>query len=225
MKQQSEFSKNLLLLGPPGAGKGTQAQRLAKDFSNLIKIDTGSLIREAIKNETDLGIEAKEYVKEGKLIPDSLVIGLILSKLEEIKKQEKHFLLDGFPRNIVQAESLDNLLKDNDLNLDSVIAISLDDDKLVERITGRRNCTNKNCGAVYHSTFSPPKEKDICDLCGSALYQRDDDKKELVQARLSTYNKETAPLISFYQEKNLLNSIDGNQNMNKVYQDILSLLN
>lgn len=214
---------NLLLVGPPGAGKGTQAQWLSESF-DLAKIDTGNLIRQAIKEENALGQEAKKYVSEGKLIPDELVINLILAELKKVKESGKSFLLDGFPRNIAQAEALDKALQEQQLKLDSVISISLDTKKLVERITGRRICTNKACGAVYHTVFSPPKQENICDKCGSALYQRDDDKEELVEARLQTYHKETAPLIAFYQNKKLLHEVDGNQPMEEVSKGIEKIL-
>jgi|694.fasta_scaffold11580_10 adenylate kinase len=212
---EKNAGKNLLLLGPPGAGKGTQAQFLAQKF-NLQKIDTGNLIRGAIKAGTALGIEAKEYVEAGKLIPDNLVIGLILSELKQITDANKNFLLDGFPRNLAQAEALDKALLESNLSLDKVIEITLDSNKLLERITGRRICTNKACGAVYHLEFHPPQKENICDLCGSDLYQRDDDKAELVKSRLETYQRETLPLTEFYLQKGNLIKIDGNNSQEQV---------
>ncbi len=214
---------NLLLLGPPGAGKGTQAQVLAHKY-NLIRLDTGSLIRAAIQSGTDLGLKAKEFVSAGKLIPDTLVINLILNELKKIKEMDRNFLLDGFPRNLAQAEALEQTLKANDCKLDFAVEIKLDFDKLLDRITGRRICTNKACNAVYHLQFSPPKQENICDLCGSFLYQRDDDKAELVKTRLETYQKETLPLTEFYKNKSLLKEINGNQTPEQVSEDIFKVL-
>ncbi len=204
------MSKNTLLIGPPGAGKGTQALYLANKF-NLARIDTGTLIRQAIKENNELGQEAKLFVAEGKLIPDNLVLALIINELKQIQNKKQDFLLDGFPRNLVQADGLEEILKSNDLSLDFVLCLEMDQSKLLKRITGRRICTNKDCNAVYHLEFSVPKKDNICDLCGSILYQRDDDKQELVASRLQTYNQETLPLINFYQEKKLLKKINGDQ--------------
>ncbi|MDX1919681.1 MAG: adenylate kinase [Candidatus Caenarcaniphilales bacterium] len=212
---------NFILLGPPGAGKGTQAQVLAKEL-NLEKIDTGNLIRQAIKEETPLGIEAKKFVTQGKLVTDQLVINLILEEIEKVTKQDKNFLLDGFPRNLAQANALDEALTKKGIMLNKAISIQVDSNKLVERITGRRLCTNKACGAVYHLKFNPPKQENICDLCGSALYQREDDKEELVQSRLNTYNSETSPLIEFYSTKGILEAIDGNKKSEEVSKEIFS---
>lgn len=214
-------SNNFILLGPPGAGKGTQAQVLSKTFE-LEKIDTGSLIRQAIKDETPLGLEAKKFVAQGKLVTDELVINLIIEEIERVSKENKNFLLDGFPRNLIQANALDKALQERNIELNQAISIKLDPNKLVERITGRRICTNKSCGAVYHLQFSPPKENGICDLCGSLLFQREDDKEELVQSRLNTYLSETAPLIDFYKNKGILREVDGNKKPEEVSKEILS---
>ena len=170
------MSKNTLLIGPPGAGKGTQALYLANKF-NLARIDTGTLIRQAIKENNELGQKAKSFVAEGKLIPDDLVLALIVSEIKQAQIKEQDFLLDGFPRNLVQAEGLEEILRANNLSLDFVLCIEVDTNKLLERITGRRICTNKDCNAVYHLKFSAPKKDNICDLCDSQLYQRDDDKQ------------------------------------------------
>ncbi|HEY9886161.1 MAG TPA: adenylate kinase [Vampirovibrionales bacterium] len=219
----SEIAKNLLLVGPPGAGKGTQAALLCEELS-LERIDTGSLIRAAIKEGSPLGIQAKDYVSKGQLVPDELIIGLILDVLQQVKDKGSKFLLDGFPRNLVQAEALASALEEKDLLLDKVIAISVDEGKLVERITGRRICTNKACNAVYHTVFSPSKDGDLCEKCGSATYQRDDDKEELVTARLNTYNRETQPLLTYYQQKGILLNIDGNKAPSEVFKDIKAAL-
>jgi adenylate kinase len=214
---------NILLIGPPGAGKGTQAQWLTENFS-LEKIDTGSLIRQAIKNETEVGKIAKSYVEQGKLIPDETVIKLILGELMKLKEKNINFLLDGFPRNLVQAKALKNALEENNLTLDKVILIDVNFDDLVRRITGRRICTNKSCGAVYHLLFAPPALPDTCDKCSSPLYQRDDDKEQLVKARLETYLQETEPLIGFYENEGILSKLDGNKPMNDVSQNLRQLL-
>jgi adenylate kinase len=214
---------NILLLGPPGAGKGTQAQFLAKQF-NLARIDTGSLIRTAIQTGSELGLKAKEFVGSGKLVPDQLVIDLILSELSKAKEAGQNFLLDGFPRNVAQAEALDVALQQNSLILNNALEVKVDFDKLVERITGRRICTNKACNTVYHLKFSPPKQENICDLCGSPLYQRDDDRAELVKARLETYQTETLPLVAFYKNKGNLLEVNGNQSTEAVSQEILTKL-
>ena len=212
--------KNILLIGPPGAGKGTQAKFLEEEY-NLIKIDTGSLIRESIKIESELGKEAKKFVEAGVLIPDELIINLILGEIEKTKVLNKKFLLDGFPRNLKQAEALD----EKNIFLDAVIEIQVDQEKLLKRIVGRRICNNKNCGAVYHTEFKAPKKSGICDLCSSELYQRKDDQEELVKARLATYLRETLPLTNFYGEKNKLIKINGNQEVACVFEEIKQKLN
>jgi adenylate kinase len=214
---------NLLLLGPPGAGKGTQAQFLAKEY-DLERIDTGTLIRSAIAEGNELGQKAKEFVTTGKLVPDSLVIDLILVQLQKVKDSGKNFLLDGFPRNVAQAEALERALTENELALNYAIEIEADHDKIVKRIAGRRLCTSKTCNAVYHLEFSPPKKPGICDICGSPLYQRDDDKAELVASRLDVYKKETFPLVAFYKNKGSLIRINGNQSTLEVSKEIVKLL-
>ena len=217
------MSKNTLLIGPPGAGKGTQALYLANKF-NLARIDTGTLIRQAIKENNELGQKAKSFVAEGKLIPDDLVLALIVSEIKQAQIKEQDFLLDGFPRNLVQAEGLEEILRANNLSLDFVLCIEVDTNKLLERITGRRICTNKDCNAVYHLKFSAPKKDNICDLCDSQLYQRDDDKQELVASRLETYKLETLPLINFYEQKKLLKTINCDQEKELVSASIERIL-
>lgn len=213
------MKKDILLLGAPGAGKGTQAKFLEESL-NLVKIDTGNLIRANIKEQTELGKKAKEYVEQGILIPDELIIDLIVSKAREIKAQNKNFLLDGFPRNLNQARALDN----NNLGVDVVIEIDVDKESLIERICGRRICSNKECGAVYHIKFRPSQKKETCDLCGSALYQRDDDKEDLVKSRLDTYEKETLPLSEFYEKAGKLIKVDGNRELTEVSESIIERL-
>ena len=215
--------KNLLLLGPPGSGKGTQANKLVKE-SNYQRIDTGSLIREAIKKETDLGVVAKNYVTKGKLAPDNLIIDLIIGKIKLIVSEEQKFLLDGFPRNRVQAEALTAALPTIPTSLDLAIEILLDYTKLTERIVKRRICTNKDCGAVYHQQLAPPLRMGICDLCGSNLYQRDDDQPELVKSRLETYQNATLPLVDYYTEKGILVRVNGDNSPDQVFTQLKSFL-
>ncbi len=214
---------NVLLLGAPGAGKGTQAQYLTDNYS-LKRIDTGTLIRSAIAAGTELGIKAKEFVSQGKLVPDGLVVNLILGEIKEANENGQNFLLDGFPRNVNQAKALEEALISSNLKLDYVLEIDVEHSKLLERITGRRLCTNKSCNAVYHLVFSPPKNEGVCDLCGSALYQRDDDKAELVQARLNTYLNETLPLVEFYTQRKVLQKVDGNGNTKEVTERVKKVL-
>lgn len=208
-------NNNILLLGAPGSGKGTQAQLLEKEY-NLVKIDTGNLIRSNIKANTELGQQAKSFVEQGKLIPDELVINLIVTEAKSILSQGKNILLDGFPRNIAQAQALE----ENNIILNKVIEIDIDHSILVSRITGRRICTNKQCGAVYHTEFKKPTKENTCDICNSELYQRDDDTEKLVSSRLETYHTETAPLSEFYSNKNLLLKVNGTQDVQDVFAEI-----
>jgi len=215
--------ENVLLLGPPGAGKGTQAKFIEKEFKKT-KVDAGNLIREAIKKGNSFGIKAQRYVDNGKLIPDQMILELILENLQKLTESKQSFLLDGFPRNLKQAESLEKLLKQNNLDLDLVLELKVDLSHLSERITNRRICKNKECGALYHLHFSPPQKKDVCDLCGSSLYQRSDDKEELVKVRIKTYFKETLPLSDFYRNKNKLFQIDGNLTPEEVSSKLKKLI-
>lgn len=210
----------LIIMGPPGAGKGTQAA-LIKNTLNIPHISTGDMFREAIKNETPLGVEAKRYIDNGELVPDSVTIGLVRERLSN-KDCQKGFLLDGFPRTIPQAKALDEILKDLNLNLDAVINIAVDDNVLVDRIVGRRVCPK--CKAGYHITNLKPKVDGICDVCGEKLVQRKDDTEETVKERLDVYEKQTQPLIDFYKDKNLLSTVDGTQAINKVFESICRVL-
>jgi adenylate kinase len=194
-----------ILLGPPGCGKGTQAKILIETYS-IPQIATGDILREALKKGTPLGKQAQSYMDKGQLVPDDLVIQII----EERLKQDDcagGFILDGFPRTIAQAEALDKTLTAMGLTLEHVFNIEVDDDELIKRLTGRRIC--KSCGASYHIIFNPPREEGQCDTCQGELYQRDDDKEETIRNRLKVYQDQTAPLITFYQEKKVLSSIDG----------------
>jgi adenylate kinase len=207
----------LILLGPPGAGKGTQAERIAEKY-DIPHISTGDIFRANIKNKTELGIKAKQYIDNGELVPDSLVVSIVEDRIMQ-DDTKNGFLLDGFPRTEAQALALDEVLKKNDISLDAVICINVDSEILVSRITGRRIC--KECGATFHVTFNPPKKTDICDLCNGELYQRSDDNEETVQNRIDVYNKQTAPLIEYYTKKDLIKSIDGEQEITEVFNQIV----
>ncbi|GAW90889.1 adenylate kinase [Calderihabitans maritimus] len=206
----------LLLMGPPGAGKGTQAEGLIEKLK-VPHISTGDMFRKAIKEGTELGRKAKEYMDAGQLVPDEVTVGIVKERLQEPDCQQG-FLLDGFPRTVAQAEALDKILSELDMNLDAVINIEVPREKLIERLTGRRVC--RNCGATYHVIFNPPSEPGKCDNCGGELYQRSDDTEETVANRLDVYKKQTEPLIAFYEGKGLLKRINGDQSIEKVLVDI-----
>lgn len=211
------MSKIVIFLGPPGAGKGTQSQ-LLKERNGFIQISTGDLLREAVKNQTELGKLAKQYMDEGKLVPDDLIISLIKEKLQEYA--DKNIIFDGFPRTIPQAESLDNLLSHLNKNVDAVILFKIEDEEIVKRLTGRRVCPS--CGAVYHMVYNPPKIDEICDKCGARLIQRDDDKEEVIRKRLEVYHQQTKPLIEYYKSK--IVEIDATDNPNNIYNKIVSMI-
>ena len=207
---------HFILMGPPGAGKGTQAEKMIEEYK-IQHISTGDMFRAAVKKGTELGKEAKRYMDSGQLVPDMVTIGIVREGLANPECQ-KGFILDGFPRTTEQAVALDGILADLDIKLSGVINISVPDSSLVERAVGRRIC--KNCGATYHVKFNPPKVDGICDKCGGPLYQRDDDKAETVEKRLSVYHTQTSPLIEYYSKQGLYHEINGDQPMNKVFADI-----
>ncbi|WP_342502363.1 adenylate kinase [Bacillus sp. FSL R5-0397] len=211
---------NLVLMGLPGAGKGTQAERIVDDYG-IPHISTGDMFRAAMKEETQLGLEAKSFIDKGELVPDEVTIGIVRERLGK-NDCEQGFLLDGFPRTVAQAEALEVILKDLGRTIDYVINIKVDKDALMERLTGRRIC--KDCGATYHLVFNPPAKENVCDKCGGELYQRADDNAETVSTRLEVNLKQTEPLLNFYSEKGYLANIDGAKHINDVYADIKDLL-
>jgi len=210
----------LNLMGPPGAGKGTQAERLVDHFK-IVHISTGDMFRAAIKNQTSLGKKAKEYMDQGLLVPDEVTIGIVEERLGQADCQ-RGFLLDGFPRTEVQAQALTEILKRREIPLDAVLNIEVSDSKLLERLTGRRVC--RQCGATYHVVFNPPPAPNICGKCQGQLYQRDDDNEETCTNRLKVYHRQTAPLVDYYSRQGLLKSINGDQDIDQVFADILALL-
>ncbi|MHA1230661.1 MAG: adenylate kinase [Candidatus Helarchaeota archaeon] len=205
----------LIFLGLPGAGKGTQAEKIAKKF-NIPQISTGDILRENVRNGTELGKKAKTYMDEGKLVPDDIIINMIKERLKN-PDCANGFILDGFPRTIEQAGALEDISP-----IDYAIFIDVPTDVLIERLTGRRSC--KKCNAVYHIKYNPPKKPGICDACGGELYQRDDDKVETVKKRIEAYNNQTKPLVSYYKEKGILITIDGNRPIDEISKDIQEIL-
>ena len=194
-----------MLLGPPGAGKGTQAKLLQEEFG-AVQISTGDILRKAVADQTPLGKEAAEFIKSGALVPDGVIVNLVAERLKE-KDCEQGFLFDGFPRTIPQAQSLDEILKKMALDLNCVLSVQVPHKVIVERLAGRRTC--RQCGAMFHVAFNPPQREGVCDRCGGALYQRDDDQEQTVANRLQVYDKQTAPLVNYYQQRGLLRAVDG----------------
>lgn len=211
---------NLVLMGLPGAGKGTQAEKIVEKYG-IPHISTGDMFRAAMKEGTELGLQAKSFMDKGELVPDEVTIGIVRERLSKDDCQ-KGFLLDGFPRTVPQADALENLLVDLNRKIDYVINIDVDKSILMERLTGRRIC--KNCGATYHLVFNPPAKVDTCDRCGGELYQRADDNAETVQNRLEVNIKQSKPLLDFYEVQGYLRTIDGQQDINKVFVEIEQLL-
>jgi len=210
----------LILLGPPGAGKGTQAKMLTDRFS-IPQISTGDILRAAVKEGTPMGLKAKEFMDAGGLVPDEVVVGIVRDRLLAADCNNG-FILDGFPRTVAQADALQASLEETDKALDRVISLEVDAEALVERLTGRRTC--KECGRGYHVKFDPPLEDGICDACGGSLFQRDDDQEETIRKRLQVYAEQTSPLISYYRDAGVLMELDGMQPIHQVQEKMLSLL-
>jgi len=209
-----------ILMGPPGAGKGTQAAVLVERF-HIPHISTGDMFRAAMKAGTPLGLKAKEYMDAGALVPDEVTIGIVEERLQE-PDCAGGFLLDGFPRTVAQADALGQILDKLGLKLDGVLNLQVDEEKLLARLTGRRVC--RNCGATYHVLFNPPAQENVCNECGGELYQRGDDTLETAKNRLAVYNQQTEPLIAYYRKQGLLKEIAGDQEIDLVLQDILVAL-
>jgi len=207
---------NIVLLGSPGVGKGTYAKRISKIY-DIPQISTGDMFREAIKNKTEIGLKAKEYMDKGELVPDDVTIEIVDERLKQ-DDCKNGFMLDGFPRTIVQADALSNIIA-----IDKVLNFTASDEVIIDRLSGRRVC--KSCGAIFHIRNIIPKTEGICDNCGGELYQRDDDKPEAVKKRLDVYKKQTAPLIGYYKEKELLADIDANKPIKQVDKIITDVRN
>lgn len=210
----------IILLGPPGAGKGTQAKLISEKFS-IPHISTGDIFRKNISEKTPLGIEAKTYMDNGKLVPDEVTIGIVKDRLME-DDCKNGFLLDGFPRTVKQAEALDSFLNDNEQKIDTALLIDVPKEFILERMTGRRVCSK--CGASYHIKFNPSKIEGKCDVCDGALIQRKDDTEATVKERLDVYDRQTQPLIQYYKDQNILSSVKGTEEITKVFDKICNVL-
>lgn len=210
----------IVMLGAPGAGKGTQAVNIAKEFG-IPHISTGDIFRANIKNETELGMKAKSYMDKGALVPDDITIGMLLDRIVD-NDCKNGFVLDGFPRTIPQAESLKAALSLQDARIDHAVDIEVPDEVITKRMGGRRSCPK--CGGTYHIVFNAPKKEGICDNCGTELVQRADDKPETVLERLKTYHEQTQPLIDFYKNEGVLTEVDGTKKPDEVLKDILEAL-
>ncbi|RKX58996.1 MAG: adenylate kinase [Thermodesulfobacteriota bacterium] len=211
---------NIIFLGPPGAGKGTQAKVLVEKYV-IPQISTGDMLREHVAKGTELGLKAKEYMEKGQLVPDEIILGMVKERLSQDDAQ-KGFILDGFPRTVAQAEALDKILDEMGRKIEYVLALIVPDEELVTRLTGRRTC--KNCGMMYHIKFKPPKVEGKCDACGGELYQRPDDNEETVRNRLKVYHEQTAPLIEYYRKKGVLFEVDGNKSIEEITQQLINIL-
>ncbi len=210
----------IIMLGAPGAGKGTQAKKIAEKYG-IPHISTGDIFRANIKGGTELGMKAKTFMDQGKLVPDEITIGMLMDRIKA-DDCAKGYVLDGFPRTIPQAESLTAALSERGEAIDYAINVDVPDENIITRMGGRRACLS--CGATYHVQFNPPKAEGVCDVCGSALVLRDDDKPETVKNRLSVYHEQTQPLIDYYQKAGVLKEVDGTQELNRVFADIVEIL-
>ena len=210
----------IIMLGAPGAGKGTQAKKIAEKYS-IPHISTGDIFRANIKNNTELGKKAKTYMDKGELVPDELVVDLIMDRFKEADCANG-YVLDGFPRTIIQARKLADICSMFNFKIDAVINLDIPEDVLVKRLSGRRTCAD--CGKSYHIVYNPPKKEGVCDACGGELTQRSDESEEAVQVRIDTYNKQTKPLIDYYTMLGELTNVDGNQSMDEVAEEIYKVL-
>lgn len=210
----------IIMLGAPGAGKGTQAKKLAVKYK-IPHISTGDIFRLNIKAGTPIGLKAKVYIDQGQLVPDDLVVELVIDRLKQ-PDCERGYLLDGFPRTIPQAQALDAALDQKNDSIDCAIDVNVPDENIIKRMSGRRACLN--CGATYHTEHIPPKKEGICDVCGNDLILREDDKPETVKKRLEVYHKQTQPLIDYYRKKKKLLSVDGTKDMDAVFNNIMKAL-
>jgi adenylate kinase len=211
---------NLVLLGPPGSGKGTQGDRLQEDF-RLPYYATGDILRAAVREGTDLGSEAKEYMDRGDLVPDDVMVGMIAERISR-EEATDGFILDGFPRTTAQAEALDAKMENLERDLTAAILIDVSDDEVVRRLSGRRTCVKE--GHVFHVEFDPPKNDDVCDICGARLEIREDDKPEVVRNRLAVYHQKTEPVVSYYEERAILRRVDGAREPDDVNDRIRAML-
>jgi adenylate kinase len=210
----------LVLVGAPGAGKGTQAKYIGQHF-DIPAISTGDIFRANLAAKTPLGLEAKRYMDKGDLVPDKVTIGIVRDRLAN-DDTEPGFLLDGFPRTLPQAEALDEMLHELGIPLDVVLELKADEDEVVRRLSGRRTC--RKCGHVWHTEFDPPKQEGVCDICGGELFQRDDDKPETIRRRLQVYNDQTAPLVDYYRDKGLLRTIEAEGRVDDVTRRAIDAL-
>jgi adenylate kinase len=210
---------NLILLGPPGSGKGTQAERLQEDLE-LPYYATGNILRAAVRDETELGRKAKEYMDRGDLVPDEVIIGVIAERIAG-HEAEDGFILDGFPRTVGQADALESRMDELGRRLTAALLIEVSDEEVVRRLGGRRTCPN---GHVFHAEFDPPESEGVCDVCGAELSIRDDDKPDVIKNRLVQYREKTEPLVSFYEDRGVLERVDGAKTPDEVYEDVRAVL-
>lgn len=210
----------IIMLGAPGAGKGTQAKKIAEKYG-IPHVSTGDIFRANIKGGTELGMKAKSYMDQGQLVPDDVTIGMLLDRISEADCADG-YVLDGFPRTIPQAESLTQALNERNEKMDYAINVDVPDEAIVSRMSGRRACVK--CGATYHIVYNAPAKEGVCDTCGEALVLRDDDKPETVQKRLTVYHDQTQPLIDYYEKAGILVTVDGTKDLNEVFKDIVNLL-
>jgi adenylate kinase len=212
----------IVLLGGPGSGKGTQAKKLTEKYG-VPQISTGDIFRAAVKEGTPMGTKAKEYMDKGELVPDDVVVGVVEERLAK-PDLDGGFMLDGFPRTLPQAESLDGIMAKLSKSIDHAVLVDVPDEELMKRLTGRRTCRNSDCGKMYHVMFNPPKKEGICDACGSELYQRDDDSEATIRERLNVYAEQTSPLIDYYDKKGLLRKVAGVGPIDDIFASIVKVL-